>query len=154
MTSKLQRVKILPCAITYHLLRKGSFRKPIKSIPDGRRLLKNPFRVRPCKGPASHKSRALPLLRNAEARPPVFRIQSGAATSSEGFVKWFLRVPQLAIGRYCSCHAACPNQVTVNKQNSTKHFAKPSAPICTYARKSIPPSPHVTNEPSVPTQNS
>ena len=45
------------------LFRKGSFRKPIKSIPDRRRrLLKNPFR---CKGPPSHKSRPVSLLRNA-----------------------------------------------------------------------------------------
>ena len=32
-------------------------------------------------------------------------IQSGAATCSEGFVTWLLRVPQ-AVGPYFSCHAA------------------------------------------------
>ena len=32
-------------------------------------------------------------------------IQSGAATCSEGFATWLLRVPQ-AVGPYFSCHAA------------------------------------------------
>ena len=35
----------------------------------------------------------------------VFSVPDGAATCSEGFVLFFLRVPQ-AVGLYCSCHAA------------------------------------------------
>ena len=37
-------------------------------------------------------------------------LQSGATTCSEGFVKYFLRVPQ-AVGLYCNCRATkqCPS---------------------------------------------
>ena len=61
----------------------------------------------------------LTLVMRIKSQLSPLYILGGAATSSEGFVKKILRVPQ-AVGLYYSCHAAHASRGTLRK-----HIIKP-----------------------------